>query len=176
MNSFEQEQLRARTDALQGQVDNALATYEQQLRGIAKARDALAASTAQGWSDDNMVRVTTNAAGIPVDVWVDPAAFKRSAPEKLAASFLQAAQFAARSAKSEMDALLAPITAAAADFAPQEQVYEDLPFIGKQVGDILPAPPEPEASAHAPEPAPPADDEDEDEGPHWKGLGAKHGW
>lgn len=107
-------------------------------------------------------------------MWVDPAAFKRSAPEKLAASFLQAAQFAARSAKSEMDALLAPITAAAAEFAPQEQLYEELPFVGRQIGDLLPAPPEPEASEPAPESVPPVDDEDE--GPHWKGFGAKHGW
>ncbi|MEV0252100.1 YbaB/EbfC family nucleoid-associated protein [Nocardia sp. NPDC050712] len=149
-----------------------LATYEQQLRDIANARAALAASTAQGWSDDNMVRVTTNSAGVPVEVWVDPGAFKRSTPEKLADSFLQAAQFAARSARSEMDALLAPVTAAAAEFTPQEQLYEELPFIGAPVGDILPSPPEPPVSAPPSAPV----DEDEDEGPHWKGLGAKNGW
>ncbi|GAA5059029.1 YbaB/EbfC family nucleoid-associated protein [Nocardia callitridis] len=174
MNPFEQDQLRARTEAMQAQADNMLGTYEQQLRDIAHAGDALAVSTSEGWSDDNLIRVTSNAAGIPVDVWVDPAAFKRSAPEKLAASFLQATQFAARSAKSQMDALLAPITAAAAEFAPPEQAYEDLPFIGRQIGEMLRPPTEPEAPAYAPEQALPA--EDEDEGPHWKGLGANNGW
>ncbi|WP_194817499.1 YbaB/EbfC family nucleoid-associated protein [Nocardia sp. XZ_19_385] len=174
MNSFEQDRLRARTDALQGQVDTMLSTYEQQLRDIANARDALAASTSEGWSDDNMIRVTTNAAGVPVEVFVDPGAFKRSTPEQLAASFLQASQVAAHSAKSAMDTLLAPVTAAAAEFTPPEQFYEELPFIGEPIGDILPSPPEPAAVAPAPEPLLPADDEDE--GPHWKGLGANHGW
>ncbi|MFC9892285.1 YbaB/EbfC family nucleoid-associated protein [Nocardia sp. NPDC127579] len=152
-----------------------LSTYEQQMRDIGKARDALATATAEGWSDDSLVRVTTNSAGVPIDVWVDSGAFRRSAPEKLAKSFLQAAQFAARAAKSEIEAVLGPVTAAAADFAPQEYVFEDLPFMGQPIGDILPPPPEPEVG-HAPSVTEPVPLLDEDEGPHWKGLGSNNGW
>ena len=87
MDSFEQDQLRARTDAFQGQVDTMLAGYEQQLRDIADARDTLAAATALGWSSDNLVRA--NSAGVPIDVWIDPGVFKRSTPERLGASMTE---------------------------------------------------------------------------------------
>lgn len=140
MDSFEQDQLRARTDAFQGQVDTMLAGYEQQLRDIADARDTLAAATALGWSSDNLVRA--NSAGVPIDVWIDPGVFKRSTPERLGASMTEAAQVAARAAKARIDAVLAPITGAAA--AP-EVLLAEYPELGRHVDSILPPP-----SAHTP--------------------------
>ncbi|QIS09171.1 YbaB/EbfC family nucleoid-associated protein [Nocardia arthritidis] len=168
MTSFERDQLRARTEALQAQADAMMATYEQQLRDIGQARDVLAIAKSEGWSDDNLVRVTTNSAGVPIEVWVDPSAFKRSQPDKLGISFLQAAQAAARAAKSEIDAVLGPVTAAAAEFTPPEDPFESLPFIGRPIGDVLP--PLPTAEPTAPQESERAY-EDEDEGPHWKGIG-----
>ncbi|WP_216911544.1 YbaB/EbfC family nucleoid-associated protein [Nocardia noduli] len=171
---FESDELRARTDGLRRQVDGMMSTYEQQLRDIAAAKSTLATVSSQGWSDDSLVRVTVNGAGIPIDVWVDAGALKRSTPEGLAASFLRAAQSAARSAKADIDTLLAPVREAAAEFGPPEQVYEHLPFVGA-LDDILPPPPEP--AAPAPEWQDPGPLDDEDEGPHWKGLGAnRNGW
>lgn len=176
MTSFEQDQLRARTDTLQVQADTMLNTYEQQLRDIASARDVLAAATATGWSDDNLVKVTTNSAGVPVEVWIDPAAYKRAVPEKLAASFLQATQAAARAARAELDSVLAPITAAAAEFGPPADPFTGLPSFEQPTGDFLPSPPAAE-QAPPPAPEPQVDDEDEDDGPHWKGFGeSKNGW
>ncbi|MEV6140370.1 YbaB/EbfC family nucleoid-associated protein [Nocardia sp. NPDC051990] len=172
MDSYEQAQLSARTNVLQGEVDTMLATYEQQLRDIANARDVLATATAEGWSSDNLIRVTANSAGVPVDVWVDPATYKRITPDKLGASITEAAQAAARAAKAEIDAVLAPVTAAAAEFVPPEDIFTSIPFVGRPIGDILPPPPGPEQVPTGPEP-----DADEDEGPHWKGWGqSKNGW
>ncbi|WP_227984167.1 YbaB/EbfC family nucleoid-associated protein [Nocardia spumae] len=168
MDSSGYDQLRARTDALQIQVDSMLQNYEHQLRDIAGARDTLAARTAEGWSSDNLIHVISNAAGIPIEVRVDPAAFKRSTPEKLGAAITEAAQAAARAAKFEVSAAMAPILADARQPGVRNPLGAELD-LPRVVGSILPPPPEPFAE---PEPAPesehpPADDEDN--GPHWKG-------
>ncbi|MCC3315710.1 YbaB/EbfC family nucleoid-associated protein [Nocardia africana] len=168
MDSSGYDQLRARTDALQVQVDSMLESYEHQLRDIATARDTLAATTAEGWSSDNLIRVTSNSAGIPIGVWVDPAAFKRTTPEKLGAAITEAAQAAARAAKSEVGAAMAPILAEEKRFHITNPLGEDLD-LERVVGGILPPPPQPAAD---PEPAaepPRVADDDEDNGPHWKG-------
>ncbi|MFF0500843.1 YbaB/EbfC family nucleoid-associated protein [Nocardia aobensis] len=168
MDSSGYDQLRARTDALQVQVDSMLENYEHQLRDIATARDALAAATAEGWSSDNLIRVTSNSAGIPIQVWVDPAAFKRTTPEKLGDAITEAAQAAARAAKSEVGAAMAPILADEKRFHISNPLGED-PDLQRVVDGILPPPPQPAAE---PEPAaepPRAADDDEDNGPHWKG-------
>ncbi|OXR45323.1 Nucleoid-associated protein YbaB [Nocardia cerradoensis] len=168
MDSSGYDQLRARTDALQVQVDSMLESYEHQLRDIATARDTLAAATAEGWSSDNLIRVTSNSAGIPIQVWVDPAAFKRTTPEKLGDAITEAAQAAARAAKSEVGAAMAPILADEKRFHITNPLGEDL-NLERVVGGILPPPPQP-VSEPEPVPEPPrVADDDEDNGPHWKG-------
>ncbi|WP_225731250.1 MULTISPECIES: YbaB/EbfC family nucleoid-associated protein [unclassified Nocardia] len=167
MNSSEYDQLRARTDALQGQVDTMLDAYQRQIRDIADARDNLAVVRVDGWSADNLIRVTANSAGVPVEVWVDPAAFKRTTPEKLGPSIAEAAQNAARAAKARVAAELAPITEIGAQFEGIDGVVGHLPDFDAVVGDILPPPPA--AEPPAPAAAKPKPVDQDDDGPHWKG-------
>nr|WP_246461486.1 YbaB/EbfC family nucleoid-associated protein [Nocardia transvalensis] len=153
---------------MQTEVDSMLDAYQRQLADIDSARENLAATTVEGWSSDNLVRVTSNAAGVPVGVYVDPAAFKRSTPEKLGAAITEAAQVAARAAQETIGAALAPVLAAADRFQPPHNpLGDDIEF--RPVVGILPPLPSPQ---EVPPPAPPADEqppaEDED-GPHWKG-------
>ena len=171
MDSSGYDQLRAHTDALQVQVDSMLESYEHQLRDIAEVRDDLAVRTAEGWSADNLIHVTSTSAGVPVQVWVDPAAFKRSTPEKLAASFAEAAQVAARMAQSQVSEAMAPILAAGQQFDIRSPFGDDLDL--RRIGDSILPPPPPEP-VHEPESAPSCAprhlvEDEEDNGPHWKG-------
>lgn len=144
------DQLRARTEALQSEVDGMLDNYQQQMDKIAAARDTLAVATAQGWSSDNLVRVTCSAAGVPIEVWVDPQAFKRSTPQKLGRSITEAAQAAARVAKKEIDGVMAPLRAAS-NIAVENPLGGDTPAFSTTLESILPPVPEgPEpTSSHA---------------------------
>lgn len=169
MDSSEYDQLRARTEAMQVEVDSMLGAYEHQLRDLAETRDNLAVRTVEGWSSDNLIRVTSNSAGVPVQVWVDPAAFKRSTPDKLGTAMVEAAQAAARAAHAEVGAAMEPILQSGQQFDIRSPFGDDLD-LARVVDGILPPPPEP-VSEPEPEYAPPPTrlDDEEDDGPHWKG-------
>ncbi|MFD4369246.1 YbaB/EbfC family nucleoid-associated protein [Rhodococcus sp. NPDC058521] len=104
------EQLKAANDALGERVESMLSAFEQQTQQLAGLRDSLESIKAEGWSADKLVRVTANAGGIPIDVWIAPEAFKRSTPDRLSQSVAEASQHAARAAQDEAAAAVAPIT------------------------------------------------------------------
>ncbi|MEV2218703.1 hypothetical protein AB0E01_02350 [Nocardia vinacea] len=57
--------------------------------------------------------MTSNAAGVPLEVHVEPEAFKRSTPEKLGRSITDAVQAAAAQAHELSQQAVAPIEAVA---------------------------------------------------------------
>ncbi len=145
MDTSEYDRIRARTDALEGQVDSMLGNYDEQMRAIAAAREQLAIATIQAWSPDNLVRVTSNAAGVPIDVWVDPQAYKRLTPQKLGVSITQAAQGAARQAKAGIADALKPVTDGMQYVIEDPLDDGDVPGTVGPVESILPPPPAPRA-------------------------------
>lgn len=170
MNSAERDALQSWTDGMRGQVDQMTDVYERQLEEFGTAKAELANLTVQGWSRDQLVRVTANSAGIPLDVWVAPEAFKRSNPERLGASMTEAAQAAARAAKDELDARLAPVLAAVSEVGLPEDPFGELPPFARPEGSILPPlPPEPAPEPQVAEFPRRLDEDPDDEGPHWKG-------
>ncbi|MBB5911547.1 DNA-binding protein YbaB [Nocardia transvalensis] len=149
---------RARNDALRAQVDSMLETFEQQQREVADVRSRLAATTAEAWSSDNLVRVVSNVSGVPIEVHLEPEAFKRSTPEKLGRSMAEAAQAAARAAAELSEQAVAPIQNLAGELPDLSDLVPGAPSIKDLMRSMLPEPAEePQA------PPPPLDDEDEDE-------------
>ncbi|WP_227998120.1 YbaB/EbfC family nucleoid-associated protein [Nocardia australiensis] len=169
MSSAELNALQSWTDTMSGQVQHMTEVYERQLQQFGETKTELAKLTVQGWSQDQLVRVTANSAGVPLEVWVAPEAFKRSNPERLGAAMTEAAQAAARAAKEQLDTRLAPVLSELAEIGLPEDPFGALPSIARPDGDLLPPPPQP-----APQPEVAAvprrlDDDPDDEGPHWKG-------
>jgi len=117
--------------------------YEEQMESIAEARDKLAVSTTQAWSSDNLVRVTSNAAGVPIEVWIDPQAYKRLTPQKLGSSVTEASQAAARAARAQIAEALQPITAESEFVLENPLDDSDIPGTPAGIESILPPPPAP---------------------------------
>ncbi|MEV6274071.1 YbaB/EbfC family nucleoid-associated protein [Nocardia sp. NPDC051832] len=157
MAGLEGEALRARNDALRGEVDSLLATFEQQQREFAAAQARLATATVTAWSTDKLIRVTANSAGVPIEVHVDPEAFKRTTPEKLGGSITEATQAAAKLAGEEAQRAFGSVEQLGTDIPDLSDLVPGAPSIKDLVRQLLP---DPEAAPAAPaEPHP----EDEDE-------------
>lgn len=114
MQSDERAELRSRNDALRAQVDSMLAALDRQQQHMAEVTERLARATTEARSADGLVRVVVNAAGIPTQVHLDPEAFKRSRPERLGESMVEAAQAAAHRAAESTRAAIAPVQEIAA--------------------------------------------------------------
>lgn len=124
MTDSDRASARARNDALRADVGELLATFEQQRRGLAEAQVRPATMTVTVWSADNLVRVEPNTAGVPVQVHLEPEAFKRSTPEKLGRSITEAVQSAARQAaellSQAITAIATGVDGVASDFENQD--------------------------------------------------------
>lgn len=136
----ERERRRAENDALNVQVESMLTAFEEQTRQLGGLKDSLAAIQAEGWSANNLVRVTANASGIPADVWIAPDAFKQSTPERLAASVAEAAHTAARAAQEQAAAAVAPITDVADGMPDIADLTPGAPNIREVFDSFIPAP------------------------------------
>ncbi|MGK8524496.1 YbaB/EbfC family nucleoid-associated protein [Nocardia asteroides] len=134
-----------------------LELFEQQRRDLAEAQSALASTTVTAWSSNNLIRVVSNAAGVPVEVHVEPEAFKRSTPEKLGHSITEAAQAAARMALEATKQAVAPLQASADEIPDLSDLVPGAPSIRDLVRTMFPEPPTAQR-----EPASP-DEESEDE-------------
>ncbi|MCI2419860.1 YbaB/EbfC family nucleoid-associated protein [Saccharopolyspora sp. K220] len=140
-------ELEARNAAMREQVSSLLEGLHRQTAQLQEAQAAAMAATGEATSADGLATVRVNAVGIVTDVQISPSAFKTSTPEKLARSFLQAAQAAARDARGKADSAMSPVT---------EQV-PDLPDLfpgAPSLKDLMPPPPEPTtppASSNPPE-------------------------
>ncbi|MGW0248030.1 YbaB/EbfC family nucleoid-associated protein [Nocardia goodfellowii] len=140
MAGMEGEALRARNEALRGEVDSLLATFEQQQREFAAAQARLATATVSAWSTDNLIRVTANSAGVPVEVHVDPEAFKRSTPEKLGRSITEATQAAANLAGEEARRAFGSVEQLGVDIPDLPDLVPGAPSIKDLVHQLLPDP------------------------------------
>lgn len=148
---------QAAGEILRESVDELLSTFERQRTEMAAVQQRLAETTVTAWSADNLVRVDANTAGIPVDVHLTAEAFKRSTPEKLGRSILEAVQSAARQATEVAAQAWAPLTALAGDVPDLPDIAPGMPSIKSVVGTLFPDP------VTEPVPAAPMNDEDEDE-------------
>lgn len=155
MSDSDRAAARARDNALRADVDELLATFERQRRGLAEAQARLASMTVTAWSSDNLVRVESNTAGVPVRVRLDPEAFKRSTPEKLGRSITEAVQAAARQATEAAEQAYAPVEEVAGGVPDLPDLVPGAPSIRALVDSLFPDPTPP------PPPAP-MDPEEED--------------
>ncbi|GAB2654978.1 YbaB/EbfC family nucleoid-associated protein [Nocardia goodfellowii] len=140
MAGMEGEALRARNEALRGEVDSLLSIFEQQQREFAAAQARLATATVSAWSTDNLIRVTANSAGVPVEVHVDPEAFKRSTPEKLGRSITEATQAAANLAGEEARRAFGSVGQLGVDIPDLPDLVPGAPSIKDLVHQLLPDP------------------------------------
>lgn len=141
----------ARNDALRADVDELLATLERQRRDLAEAQTRLASMTVTAWSSDNLVRVESNAAGVPVRVHLEPEAFKRSTPEKLGRSITEAVQAAARRATEAAEQAYAPVEEVAGDVPDLPDLVPGAPSIRALVDSLFPDPTPPPPASMNPE-------------------------
>ncbi|RVW01599.1 YbaB/EbfC family nucleoid-associated protein [Rhodococcus spongiicola] len=71
--------------------------------------------TAEAESPDGLVRVTVDAAGVVLSVWIDPTAFTRTTPDRLAASVGAAARAASTDVRARVADPMAPVAARGTD-------------------------------------------------------------
>lgn len=155
MSKVEREEQLARNAALRGEVDSLLETYEQQRHELAAAQAELATATVTAWSSDNLVRVTSNAAGVPLEVHLEAEAFKRSTPDKLGRSITEAVQSAASQANEMSMRAVAPVQELADGIPDLPELIPGAPSIREMVRSLFPEPPTSEPE--------PMDSEAEDE-------------
>ncbi|AVL26378.1 hypothetical protein NBRGN_102_00030 [Nocardia brasiliensis NBRC 14402] len=156
MDDGRRDDARTRNDELRDQIDSLLGTFEQQQRDLAEVQSTLATTTVTAWSSDNLVRVVSNAAGVPTEVHVEPTAFKRSTPAKLGQSITEAVQAAARQALAATQQAVAPMQQAAAGLPDLSDLVPGAPSIRHLVDTMFPEP-----AVAPPEPPTPPEDEDE---------------
>ncbi|WP_237755104.1 YbaB/EbfC family nucleoid-associated protein [Nocardia nova] len=161
---------RARNDALRTQIDSLLETFEQQRRELTDVQQQLAATTAEAWSSDGLVRVVANVAGVVTEVQLIPEAFKRSTPDKLGKSITEAAQAAAHRAGELSQQALAPIQQVAGDIPDLSDIVPGAPSIKDLMSTLLPDP-----AAEPERPAEPAAYEEEDEDDYYRDRGYLRG-
>ncbi|MFC4377517.1 YbaB/EbfC family nucleoid-associated protein [Nocardia halotolerans] len=158
MSTHDIDGMRARNEALRDQVDSLMRSYTEQRDKLAEVHRQQAAERVSAWSGDNLVEVVTNAAGIPIEVRVEPEAFKRSTPAKLAQSMLEASQICARLAAERSQQTLAPFLNTGSDLPDLSDLVPGAPSIRGLVESMIPKPPE-----QAPQPQAPSDGSHDDE-------------
>lgn len=130
------QRLREGNTVLRDRVDTMLERLHEQTAALAAAQGAAANLTAEGASADGLVRVTVDASGTVVSTRLDPAAFSRSTPERLADSFSAAAQAASHEVRTRATELLAPVTAMAAEFPDLTDLVPGAPSIRNLVPTV----------------------------------------
>ncbi|MFC9516116.1 YbaB/EbfC family nucleoid-associated protein [Nocardiaceae bacterium NPDC056970] len=130
------QRLRESNTVLRERVDTMLERLHEQTAALAAAQGAVASLTAEGTSPDGLVRVTVDASGTVVSSRLDPAAFSRSTPERLAESFSAAAQLASHEVRSRTTELMAPVAAMAADLPDLTDLVPGAPSIRNLVPTV----------------------------------------
>ncbi|WP_420880988.1 YbaB/EbfC family nucleoid-associated protein [Rhodococcus sp. (in: high G+C Gram-positive bacteria)] len=128
--------MRESNTALRDRVDTMLERLHEQTAALAAAQGAVASLNAEGESPDGLVRVTVDASGTVVSTRLDPAAFSRSTPERLAESFAAAARVASHEVHSRTTELMAPVAAMAADFPDLTDLVPGVPSIRNLVPTV----------------------------------------
>lgn len=108
MDQWELESLRSANNGMRNQIDYIMDVYEKQQAQLAEIQQQLDALRVRASSSDQLVEVTVDGAGVVTDVRLTAQAM-RAKPENVGRAIVEAAQAAARSARSQHDALIAPI-------------------------------------------------------------------
>ena len=148
-------ELEARNAAMRENVENLMADLRRRTTELADAQARAAAVTGAATSADGLVEVQVNPAGVLTDLRFAPTAFQRSTPEKLARSVIETAQTAARSARAQVEGVLAPLQG-------QTDLSELVEGAPSFVDLLRPPPPPPEAEAPRRRDRPRVDDDDEE--------------
>ncbi|MFF3569897.1 YbaB/EbfC family nucleoid-associated protein [Nocardia jiangxiensis] len=142
MDRWEQQGLRTANSGIRNQVEHILDAYEEQRAHLSEVQAQLAAARSTAKSADGLVEVTVDTAGVLTEVRFTPEAM-RSNPDRLGRSVTEAGREAARLAHEQVQAIIAPIAAAAealpdlADLVPgapslrDPQPNDELPTDGK---------------------------------------------
>ncbi|NKS97164.1 hypothetical protein GS498_07345 [Rhodococcus hoagii] len=130
------QRLREGNTVLRDRVDTMLERLHEQTAALAAAQGAAANLTAEGASADGLVRVTVDASGTVVSTRLDPAAFSRSTPERLADSFSAAAQAASHEVRTRATELMTPVAAMAAEFPDLTDLVPGAPSIRNLVPTV----------------------------------------
>lgn len=162
MSTHDIDGMRARNEALRQEVDSLMKRYTEQREKLSDVHRQQAEERVSAWSSDNLVEVVTNAAGIPIEVRVEPEAFKRSTPAKLAHSMLEASQMCARLAAERSQQTLAPFLRTDTDLPDLSDLIPGAPSIRGLVESMIPQPPEQAPPPQSP-PGRSQDDESEDD-------------
>lgn len=128
-------ELEARNAAMREQVSSMLEGLQRQTAQLHEAQASALAATGEATSADGLVIVRVNAAGVVTGTTLAPAALRTSTPEKLATSFTETAQAAAKDARAKADEAVAPL---------QENV-PDLPDVfpgAPSLSQLIPAAPD----------------------------------
>ncbi|MDI2031528.1 YbaB/EbfC family nucleoid-associated protein [Saccharopolyspora sp. TS4A08] len=142
-------ELEARNAAMREQVSSMLDGLQRQTAQLREAQASALAATGEATSSDGLVTVRVNAAGVVTDTALSPSALRTSAPEKLARSFTEAAQSAARDARARADAAVAPLQENVPDLP---DLFPDAPSLAQLIpaAPELPEPNTPSSASKAP--------------------------
>ncbi|MFG1792288.1 YbaB/EbfC family nucleoid-associated protein [Nocardia sp. NPDC049149] len=146
MHDERREIAQARNEELRDQIGALLETFDQQRRELAEAQSTLAATTVTAWSSDKLIRVESNAAGVPVAVHVEPDAYRRIGPAELGRSITEAVQAAAQQARDVTQQTIAPIEELAGGIPDLADLVPGAPAIRDLVRSMLPETPAPSAA------------------------------
>jgi DNA-binding protein YbaB len=148
-------QLEARNAAMRENVAQLMTDLHRRTAALAEAQARANAVTGRATSEDGLVRAEVNPAGVLTNLEFSQAAFERYTPERLARMVLQTSQAAARSARDEVEDLMAPLQENTGDLS---NLFEGAPSFS----DLL-RPPESTSAEPQPSRPPRRDDEDDDE-------------
>jgi DNA-binding protein YbaB len=151
-------QLEARNAAMRENVAALMSDLHRRTAELAEAQARANAVTGRATSEDGLVRVEVNPAGVLTNIEFSQVTYDRLTPERLARVILQTAQTAARQAREQVDGVLAPLQENSADLS---NLFEGAPSFA----DLLRPP---ETAAAPPQQARPPrarrDEDDDDNG------------
>lgn len=151
----DREALVARNAAMRERVNTMMSDLQRRTRDIAELQATALAVEGTATSGDGVVRVRTNAAGVPLAIELSSSAFRSTTPERLGAAVLEVAQAAARQARERSAEILAPVTADVPDLSG---------LVPGVTGLHLVTPTVPDPAGGPPPSSPPRDDDEDGDG------------
>lgn len=150
-------QLEARNAAMRENVAALMSDLRRRTADLAEAQARANEVTGSATSEDGLVRVEVNPAGVLTNIEFAQVTYDRLTPERLARVVLATAQAAARQAREQVEGVLAPLQENSGDLS---NLFEGAPSFA----DLLRPPETADHSPHARPPRSSRDEEDDDNG------------
>lgn len=144
-------ELEARNAAMRENMNSLLEGLSRQTEQLKQAQEQAFSTIGKASSEDGLVTVQVNSAGIVTDLKLSSSAFRSTTPQKLSEAIVLTIQAAARNARAQADEAFAPIQA---DIPDLPDFFPDAPSLK----NLIPAAPAVPSGV-----ADDADDEDDDE-------------